>query len=117
MRKAVIFLMGMFMMAGCAHDPIIDMRGVDERKFRQDLADCRGYANQVNVAESATKEAAIGAAVGGLIGAAIGDSDTAERIGGAAAVGGAGEGAASAEKRKKRVLHRCMIGRGYRVLG
>ena len=117
MRQTVMCLLGALVLAGCANDPIIDMRGVDEQKYRQDLADCRGYANQVNVAESAAKEAAIGAAVGGLIGAAIGDSETAERIGGAAAVGGAAEGAESAEKRKQRVLHRCMKGRGYRVLG
>lgn len=117
MRQTVSCLLGALVLAGCANDPIIDMRGVDEQKYRQDLADCRGYASQVNVAESAAKEAAIGAAVGGLIGAAVGDSETAERIGGAAAVGGAAEGAESAEKRKQRVLHSCMKGRGYSVLG
>ena len=88
--------------SGSAVMPLLDLA----------MRQCKGW-----IPESAMKEAAIGAAVGGLIGAAIGDSDTAERIGGAAAVGGAGEGAASAEKRKKRVLHRCMKGRGYRVLG
>lgn len=117
MRQLVGLSLGVLMLAGCANDPIIDMRGVDERQYRQDLADCRGYAGQVNVAESAAKEAAVGAAVGGLIGAAIGDSETAERIGGAAAVSGAAEGAGSAEKRKQRVLYRCMKGRGYKVLG
>lgn len=105
------------LLAGCANDPIVDMQGVDKREYRKDLAECREYAEQVKAGQEAAKGGAIGAVIGGAIGAAIGNSDTAERIAGAGAVSGASKGAARAEYRKERVVHNCLRGRGYKVLG
>lgn len=104
-------------LAGCANDPIVDMRGVDAEKYGQDLAECEQYARQVNTGGEAAEQAAVGAVVGGAIGAILGDSHTAERTAGVGAVSGATRGAERAEHRKERVLHSCLRGRGYRVLG
>lgn len=105
------------LLAGCAHDPVVDMRGVDARQYRQDLAECRTYANQVSTAEAAAKRGAIGAAVGGTIGAIIGDHHTAKRGAGIGGVSGSVKGAEKAEARKTRILYNCLRGRGYNVLG
>lgn len=105
------------LLTACAQDPIVDKRGVDERQFNQDLADCQAYAAQVNTAGEAAKHGAVGAAVGGAVGAIIGDSGTAGRVAGVGAVTQGTSGAAKAEDRKERVIQNCLRGRGYRVLG
>jgi outer membrane lipoprotein SlyB len=102
---------------GCANDPIVDRRGLDQAKYQSDLAECRTYAQEVSTVEEAAEKAAIGAAVGGAIGAIFGNSDIAGKAAGAGAVGGGTEGALDAEERKERILFRCLKGRGYRVLG
>ena len=114
MRMLVPF---MLVLTACAQDPIVDKRGVDERQFNQDLAECQEYAAQVNTAGEAAKHGAIGAAVGGAVGAILGDSSTAGRVAGVGAVTKGTTGAAKAEDRKERVIHNCLRGRGYRVLG
>lgn len=106
-----------WLLAGCAQHPIVDMKGVDQEQYRQDLAECEQYARQVSTGEEVAKHAVIGAAVGGAIGAVVGDSRTAERIAGAGAISGSTKGAARAEQRKDRVVFNCLKGRGYKVLG
>lgn len=114
MKKAVPLVL---LIAGCTHDPIVDMRGVDEQQYRQDLAECREYAEQVKTGEEAVKRGAIGAVVGGAVGAAIGDGELAKRTAGVGAVSGTTGGATRAERRKDRVVYNCLRGRGYRILG
>lgn len=114
MKKSIPFL---FLLCGCAHDPIVDMHGVDPGQYRQDLMECRQYAAQVNTAQAAATRGAIGAAIGGVLGAIVGDHHTAQKIGGVGAVTGASKGAERAEQRKQRVLMNCLKGRGYKVLG
>lgn len=109
---AVLLLLG-----GCAHDPIVDMHGVDRGQYQQDLGECRQYAAQVNTARESATRGAIGAAVGGVLGAIVGDHRTAQKVGGVGAVSGAAKGAERAEQRKNRVLMNCLKGRGYKVLG
>ena len=105
------------LLAGCASDPIIDRKGVDERAYQQDLAECRAYAAEVDTTSETIKGGAVGAAVLGTVGAIFGDSNRAERGAGAGAVLGGSRGMTEAEERKERILYRCMKGRGYRVLG
>ena len=107
----------LFRSSACAHEPIIDRRGIDEARYEQDLAECRAYAEEVNTAEETAKGGAVGAAVGGVLGAVIGDRGTAGRGAGIGATTGGTRGFSEAEQRKQRVLYRCMAGRGYRVLG
>ncbi len=117
MKKGLLVLVGLGLLAGCANDPIVDMRGVDQAQFDADLAECRSYAAQVKTGEQAVTEGAIGAAVGSVIGAVIGDGDLAQRGAGVGAVTGTTQGAAKAQNRKEQVLFNCLRGRGYRVLG
>ena len=96
--------------------PIIDTQGVNMARYEADLADCREYADQVQVARQAGVGAVAGAAVGGVFGAVIGDSDTAQRGAGVGAVAGGARGVGRGLNERERVIRRCLIGRGYRVL-
>ena len=109
--------LSILLLAGCAHDPIVDMQGVNQQQYRQDLYECRQYAQQVNTGQEVAKHAAVGAAVGGALGAIVGNHHTAREYGGIGAVTGSAKGARQAERRKQRVLYNCLRGRGYKVLG
>ena len=114
MKKTLACLL---LLAGCANEPIVDMRGVDQAQYEKDLAECETYAAQVHTGGEAAKHAAVGAVVGGAIGAIIGDSQTAERGAGVGGLTGATKGASKAEQRKEQVVFNCLRGRGYKVLG
>ena len=105
------------LITGCANDPIVDRRGHNEAKYQKDLAECRSYADEGSTVGEAAEHGAIGAVVGSVFGAVVGNSDSAQRGAGAGAVSGGTSGAVSAETRKERILHRCLKGRGYNVLG
>lgn len=96
--------------------PIIDTQGVNMAQYEVDLQDCYAYADQVQVGRQAAVGAAAGAAVGGVFGAVIGDSDTAQRGAGVGAVGGGARGVGRGLQERERVIRRCLMGRGYRVL-
>jgi uncharacterized protein YcfJ len=117
MNKAIHLFVFMIVIAGCANEPIVDRRGVDESKYQQDLAECRSYASQVDTPGETAKSGAIGAAVGVAVGAIVGNSHDAKRGAGIGAVAGGGRGLNKAEHRKEKIMFRCLQGRGYRVLG
>lgn len=96
--------------------PIIDTQGVNMARYEADLTDCQDYADQVQVGRQTAVGAVTGAAVGGVFGAVIGNSDTAQRGAGVGAVGGGARGAGRGLQERERVIKRCLIGRGYRVL-
>ena len=114
MKKLVLLII---FIAGCADDPVVDTRGRSDARYQKDLAKCRAYANKVNTGSKAAEQAAVGLAVGGVFGAVIGNSDSAQKAAGAGAVSGGMSGAAKAEERKQTILHSCLKGRGYKVLG
>jgi len=111
----VVVLIGLA--SGCANEPIVDRKGVNEARYQADLTECHSYANQVDTAGETAKHGAIGAAVGATVGAIIGNSSTVERGAGVGAVAGGTKGFTKAERRKQRVLYRCLEQRGYHVLG
>lgn len=113
------FLLGCVVVAcaGCAHEPIVDLKGVSEAQYQADLSECRAYADQVDTTGETAKHGAIGAAVGATVGAVIGNSQTVERGVGVGAIAGGSKGFSKAEQRKERVMYRCLKNRGYRVLG
>lgn len=117
MTRTIILLSLVFLMVGCANEPIVDRRGVDEVQYQDDLAECHSYANQVDTAGETAKWGAIGVAVGASIGAIFGNGHDAERGAGAGAVVGGAKGFGKAEQRKEKVLYRCLKSRGYRVFG
>lgn len=108
------------LLGGCTSDPIVDMRGVDPDQFDRDLAACREYADQVNVAGGAAGGAAVGAATGAALGAVIGAITGAPGTGaaiGAASGGTTGgvTGVGSGRSRQDRVVRNCLRERGYAV--
>lgn len=117
MKRFISMMAAGLVLVGCAHEPIVDRRGVDEARYQADLAECRAYSEQVNTAGETAKHGAAGAAIGTAVGAIVGNSDTAGRGAGVGAVAGGSKGFTRAEQRKQRVMYRCMEKRGYHVLG
>ncbi|HEX4881005.1 MAG TPA: glycine zipper family protein [Porticoccaceae bacterium] len=95
---------------------IVDMQGVDRYAYRQDLADCEAYADEVRVGRRAAGGAVAGAVIGGAVGAIAGDHHTAERAAGVGGVVGGAKGVGSGLRERDRVVKNCLRGRGYRVL-
>jgi len=48
------------------NNPIVDNQGVSQARYEQDLAECRAYADQVDIARKATTGVVSGAVVGGV---------------------------------------------------
>jgi hypothetical protein len=104
--------------AGCAAhpDPIIDMKGVDQKQFVQDWNECEAYTDEVQMSKGIAKGAGLGAAIGAAAGAIGGNSsDVAEGAAYGGLYGGT-ESGLDADREKQQVFKRCMRGRGYRVL-
>lgn len=103
-------------LAACsgATGPIIDTKGVDMAAYRQDLAECETYAEQVSTGRAVGKGAAGGAAVGAAIGAIAGGD--AAKGAGIGAVSGGAQSARMSDREKANVVRNCLRGRGYRVL-
>ena len=117
--KRLLFVITMFMLAASCtttNEIIIDDKGVNMTHYEQDLAECRGYSEQVAVGEKAAKGAASGAVVGGLIGAVGGGHRSAEQAAGVGAVTGGAKGLNEGDKDTVRVVKNCLRGRGYKVL-
>lgn len=111
------------LLASCAsvedltgNNPIIDTQGVNLAKYDTDLAQCEAYADEVAIAQKAGAGAVSGAVVGGVFGAIVGNSSTAKKGAGIGAVGGGARGVGQGIRERERVIKRCLIGRGYRVL-
>lgn len=131
MRRSLIGVTVLAMLAGCAtppegagrgygaeYTPVIDMRGVDAEKYDDDLGDCRAYAAQIDPAGRAAAGAIAGALAGALLSAAAGGHGYYNRQNaGLGAVLGAGTAGADGLRDAKTIIMRCMIGRGYNVLG
>lgn len=102
--------------SGAAYAPIVDRPGPD---YLVDLNECQQHATKVMDAASAGANGAIaGALVGGLIGAAFGLRG--QNLSGLATVGavsGGSRAAVDAEGGQRGIITRCMVGRGYNVIG
>lgn len=118
MQKFMFTVVAGLVLSACTttDEIIIDERGVDMAAYQRDLAECRGYADQVQTGEKVGKGAASGAVVGGLMGAITGGTDGAATGAGVGAVGGGARGAAQGEREEVQVVKRCLRGRGYSVL-
>ncbi|MDA0929258.1 MAG: glycine zipper 2TM domain-containing protein [Proteobacteria bacterium] len=97
-------------------DPVIDPKGVNMLAYQQDLLECRVLGENAQVVADTATSAVGGAAVGGIIGAAIGNSEAAKRGAGVGAVLGGVRGYRRGISEEDRIVRRCLMGRGYRVL-
>jgi len=104
--------------AGADVRPIVDMKGVNESAYENDLKDCQTIAQQQSgMGSTAAKGAGAGAVVGGLLGLVTGGNTTGivQAAGAGAVIGGAG-GAYSGNQSQEAVVKRCLSGRGYKIL-
>ena len=106
---------------GCAShpEPIVDMKGVNEKQFQIDKTECQKYSEKIDPKKGIVK----GAATGGIIGAATGaiiknkrNNDSAIEKAGVGAIYGVTRSGINAEREKQKVFKSCMRGRGYKVL-
>lgn len=111
--KIKLSLLSVVLLASCASQgPIIDKSAnFDPVQYEKDYAACKQYQQQVK--SQAGGSALGGALVGGLIGAITGDVGEGAAVG---AVAGGADGVGKTAQDKKRVLHNCLRGRGYKVL-
>lgn len=123
MLKTLSLLILSSLIAACAsvedltgNNPIIDTQGVVIAQYNSDLDQCQVYADEVAIAQKAGAGAVSGAVVGGVFGAVVGNSDTAKKGAGIGAVGGGARGIGEGIRERERVIKRCLMGRGYRVL-
>lgn len=98
------------------NQPIIDTKGVSPARFDTDLIECQAYADEVQIGQKAVVGVVSGAVIGGLLGAVWGNSNTSQRGAGVGAVGAGSKGVMQGISERDRVIKRCLIGRGYRVL-
>lgn len=98
------------------NNPIIDTQGVNLAQYDVDLLQCQDYADEVAIAQKAGSGAVAGAVVGGVFGAVVGNSNSAKKGAGIGAIGGGARGVGEGIRERERVIKRCLIGRGYRVL-
>lgn len=122
MKKNLV-LAPLLLLASCGsledlsgNNPIIDTQGVNIASYNADLAQCEDYADEVALAQKAGAGAVSGAVVGGVVGAVVGNSSTTQRGAGIGAVAGGARGVGEGIRERERVIKRCLIGRGYRVL-
>ena len=122
--KTYMLVCSLLLLVGCSSsqykDPmdnvIVDTAGVDLNKYYADLAECKAFAQKVDVRDQTTKGVVGGVVVGSVIGAIVGNSDDAKRAGGAAGVLGGMEANAEARREQNKVMRNCLVGRGYNVL-
>jgi outer membrane lipoprotein SlyB len=121
MRKQIaVAVIVMSMLSGCApapYRPIVD-NGTPQGNYDGDLEDCQRLANNVQPANNVVAGAVAGALLGALLGRAIGlnGSQTGNVAAWGAASGGV-QGLAAGSAQWTGVVNRCMVGRGYNVVG
>jgi outer membrane lipoprotein SlyB len=112
-----LILLVIFVLPACSgySDPIVDMNGVNQTVYEQDLAECKTYSDDVDTGKGMAKGAAGGAVTGGAVGAISKNGD----VGSAAGVGavlGASRSGVRAANDKEKVVRNCLRYRGYKVL-
>jgi outer membrane lipoprotein SlyB len=112
-----LILFTVFALPACSgySDPIVDMTGVNQTVYEQDLAECKTYSTDVDTGKGMAKGAAGGAVTGGAVGAISRNGD----VGSAAGVGavlGASRSGVKAANDKEKVVKNCLRYRGYKVL-
>ena len=121
MKHLILFAAAMLAACAQSYQPIVDTKGQDLSKYQVDLAECRQYAEQVNVGGEAVGTAIAGAAIGAALGAALGAVTGRAGLGasyGAAYGGTSGmaAGGINAATSQIGIIRRCLAGRGYNVL-
>lgn len=124
--KNLLFVIASIFLVSCAttghrYTPVVDLQtaGKSHDQFYQDLQICREYAMQVDAGSQTVRQGVVGGAggagAGAIIGALFGTGVSRSAGQGAAIGGGLGlvRGYTEATTTQKRIIQRCMQGRGY----
>lgn len=121
--QKIALVLSTLILAGCAvsglpggDSPIVDMKGVNQKEYDADLAECNKYTKEIEVGKQVIVGATSGAVIGAAVGAVADDSGAAKRTAGVGAILGTTKQTTRALNQRNRVLKRCLKGRGYRVL-
>lgn len=125
MRKILLVMLSVFLLScastGYRYTPVVDLQtaGKTQDQFYQDLQICREYARQIDAGSETVRKGVIGGAggagAGAIIGALFGTGVSRSAGQGAAIGGGLGlaKGYTESTATQKRIIQRCMQGRGY----
>lgn len=103
---------------GADYTPIVDTKNVNQETLNTDIAECRVYANQISPIDNAAGAAVAGAIFLGVLSAAVGGRSQMNRYNAVGGAIGAGAGAAAGSlAAQQNIIRRCLMGRGYTVLG
>jgi outer membrane lipoprotein SlyB len=116
MKKLTCIALALSLTACATYRPIVDLKGVDQNAYENDLKECQALAQQVEPGKEMAGGAAIGAVFGALLGAAVGGRGMAGYGAKIGAVNGLGAGAASGTGGQLQTIRYCLVGRGYKVL-
>lgn len=127
-----ILISGMLILSACAeplaeYRPAFDPAQIDQPRYESDLRECLSVAQQEKAKydrrlnQQTWANLFVGALIGVAVGAAYGNDgvgigDGAAIGAGAGALTGGGDAAELAQYGPRRLVDRCMIGRGHRVL-
>lgn len=132
MKPVIAIIAAGLLLGACAQNqggrftytPVVDLKssGKDSASYRADLDECQQLAAQRNAAGDAAggaiAGALLGALVGGITGHAMGIPQTGAAYGAAyGAVGGGVQAGASGYQNQRQIVQRCLMARGYTVLG
>lgn len=123
--KSIAIIPALLMLSACDTAPLAEYQPVIDRPgkhYQTDLAECRVLAQQAEAKYTKQQQDAmmanilVGAIAGGIIGSAYGGNNA-----GAGAAYGIAAGAASTDTEQayggpRRIIDRCLAGRGYRVI-
>lgn len=103
--------------ANTAYNPIVDTKGVDSSRYRQDLYDCQTFAKEtMSAGDRAVAGAVLGAIVGLALAAAVKDNAFRGQYAAVGALSGAGGGYEGGRRDEKTIVSTCLRNRGYSVL-
>jgi hypothetical protein len=119
---------GAFLLAGCAQQPyrpVVDTANshpAPGHTYADDLSACQALADQRDTASAGASGAVAGAVLGALLGAIVGagtgySGALAAQGAGIGAIGGGATSAAASEGNKEAIVQRCLLGRGWNVVG
>ena len=106
------------LLAGCASGPIIDPKSSKTpENFYLDQMECERISENVSYSNEMLKGAAIQSVLSAIVGGAVGSGGGGAGVGAASgAIVGAGKGAYDTNRRRGKIVTKCLQGRGYSVL-
>lgn len=117
-KPLLIVSLASILVACSGHRPIVDAKGQNMTNYENDLRECQALSRQAEPGGEALRSGLIAALVGGAIGGIGWGSSS--NIGTGAAIGaitGGVSGGVSGGNKQKDIINRCMVNRGYNIIG